>query len=74
MFTGGARRSAPHPRFGPGVQPSGAVGRRMVNFLGVDKGLSGKRFPAQQPPPRFHQIEPRGLDRNEQLLEARVLG
>jgi hypothetical protein len=64
-FSGGAGRSAPHPRLGPGVEPPGTVGRRPVNFLGVNKGLAGEGFPAQQPPPGFYQIQPSGLDRNE---------
>jgi hypothetical protein len=53
-FSGGARRSAPHPRLGSGVQPPGGVGRRPIHFFDIDKGLSGKSFPAQQPPPGFH--------------------
>jgi hypothetical protein len=38
-FSGGARRSAPDPGLGPGVQPPGGVGHCMVNFFGIDKGL-----------------------------------
>jgi hypothetical protein len=45
----------------------------MINFLRVGKGLSRKSFAAQQSPPRFHQVEPRGFDGNEERLDARVL-
>ena len=73
-FSGGARRAAPPPRLGPGIEPPGAVGRGRVNFFGIGKGLSGERFLPQPPPPGFHQLEPSGLDRSEALLDARVLG
>jgi hypothetical protein len=34
----------PHPWLGSGVQPPAGVSRRLVTFVGTDKGLAGKRF------------------------------
>ena len=46
--------------------------RDIGDVVVVGQGLSGERFAPEDAPPPLNQIEPRGADRNEGVLDARM--
>jgi len=56
----GRRWWPPDPGLGAAGEPGGGNRSSLVDLLGVGERLPGERFAAEQPPPRFLEIEPRG--------------
>ena len=68
----GWRRSAPDPGCGATVELLGRQTRRLVDLVGIGEGVSGERFPTEDPPPPLLQVQPAGTFRDQYLLHPRM--
>src|SRR5262245_18765771 len=64
--------AAPDPRLGTPVELAGGDLRRVVDLRVVGKALAGERLVAEQAPPGFLAIEPRGALGKEDVLDPRM--
>ena len=53
-------RPSPNPGLGSVVELGCSHSRRLFNFIGVSKTLTGQRIAAEEPPPALLQVEPAG--------------
>ena len=58
----------PDPRLGPAVELAGGDLRGVIELRMIREALTSEGFPAEQAPPGFLEIEPRGAFGNEDLL------
>ena len=66
-------RPVPDPGRGAAVELGGGDAGSMIDLVGVDEGLAGDGLTAEQPPPGLLEIEPAGTNRNEDLVDARMV-
>lgn len=62
-------RPTPDPRPGTRVESGGRLHGRLVDLVGVGEGLTGQRFPPEDPPPGFLEVEPARCDGDERVLD-----
>ncbi len=70
----GFGKSPPDPRLSASIELSGRDASGLFDLVGIGKALPRKGIATEEPPPALLQIEPAGSCRNEDLVEARMLG
>jgi hypothetical protein len=67
-------RSTPDPRLGAPIELSGGDARGLLNRVGVGETLSSQGIATEEPPPAFLEVQPAGSFRDEDVVEAGMLG
>jgi hypothetical protein len=67
-------RSTPDPRLGAPIELSGGDARGLLNLVGVGETLSSQGIATEEPPPAFLEVQPAGSFRDEDVVEAGMLG
>ena len=66
--------TTPDPGLGASIKLGGGDPGGLFDLVGISKALPGQRIATEEPPPAFLQIEPAGTCRNEDMMEAWMLG
>ena len=67
------RRPSPDPGAGVTVELSGGDAGGVGDILGVGQRHAREGFAAEEPPPACDEVQPGGADRNEGVLDARMV-
>jgi len=68
------RWPSPDPRLGMAVELCRGGARDVGDVVGVGQGLAREGLAAEDAPPPLDQVQPGGPDRDEGVLDARVIG